>query len=133
MQAGTDDDVAVLVPLLQDISRQVANSPRDLVIFSQVESPVLRWYLRDFAGFEHGPALPVDTQADVIITPIEAEPTLPNDYFGADLGLEQREVPNVGPVMVSDALKWWLFRESTAATDNRRVVVWVRSDLARPE
>jgi len=42
-------------------------------------------------------------------------------------------VPNVGPVMVSDALKWWLFRESTAATDNRRVVVWVRSDLARPE
>jgi len=133
VQAGTDDDVKMLIPLLQDISRQVANSPRDLVIFSQVESPVLRWYLRDFAGFEHGPALPVDTQADVIIAPIEGEPALPNDYFGADFGLEQREVPNVGPVMVSDALKWWLFRESTAATDDRRIVLWVRSDLARGE
>ena len=133
VQAGTDDDVKVLIPLLEDISRQLVNSPRDLTIFSQVESPVLRWYLRDFAGFEHGPALPIDTQADVIIAPIEGEPALPNDYFGADFGLEQHEVPNVGPVMVSDALKWWLFRESTAATDNRRVVVWVRSDLVRPE
>lgn len=131
--AGTDDDVAVMVDLLGGISRQVANSDRDLVIFSQVESPVLRWYLRDFAGFQAGPALPVNTQADVIIAPAESEPALPNDYFGADFGLEQREIPNVGPVLVSDALKWWLFRESTAATENRRVVVWVRSDLAAPQ
>ena len=131
--AGTDDDVAVMVNLLGGISRQVSNSDRDLVIFSQVESPVLRWYLRDFAGFQSGPALPVNTQADVIIAPVESEPALPNDYFGADFGLEQREIPNVGPVMVSDALKWWLFRESTAATENRRVVVWVRSDLAAPQ
>jgi len=131
--AGTDDDVAVMVNLLGGISRQVSNSDRDLVIFSQVESPVLRWYLRDFAGFQSGPALPVNTQADVIIAPVESEPALPNDYFGADFGLEQREIPNVGPAMVSDALKWWLFRESTAATENRRVVVWVRSDLAAPQ
>ena len=75
----------------------------------------------------------MDTQAAVIIAPIRGEPALPNACFGEDFGLEQREVPNVGPVMVSDALKWWLFRDSTAATDNRRVVVWVRSDLARPE
>lgn len=133
VQTGTDDDVSLLIPLLQDISRQLVNSPRDLTIASQVESPVLRWYLRDFAGFEYGPALPINTSADVIITPIDAEPSLPNDYFGADFGLERREVPNAGPVMVSDALKWWLFRESTAATDDRRIVLWVRSDLARAE
>lgn len=133
VQTGTDDDVSLLIPLLQDISRQLVNSPRDLTIAGQVESPVLRWYLRDFAGFEYGPALPINTSADVIITPIDAEPSLPNDYFGADFGLERREVPNVGPVMVSDALKWWLFRESTAATDDRRIVLWVRSDLARGE
>lgn len=133
VQTGTDDDVTLLIPLLQDISRQLVNSPRDLTIAAQVESPVLRWYLRDFAGFEYGPALPINTSADVIITPIDAEPSLSNDYFGADFGLERREVPNVGPVMVSDALKWWLFRESTAATDDRRIVLWVRSDLARAE
>ena len=133
VQAGTDDDVKVMVDLIAGISRQVVNSERDLIVFSQIESPVLRWYLRDFIGFQAGPALPVNAVADVVIAPVEGEPVLPSDYFGADFGLEQREVPNVGPVMVSDALKWWLFRESTAATENQRVVVWVRSDLAQPD
>lgn len=133
VQAGTDDDVRVMIPLLESISRQVTNSERDLSIFSQVDSPVLRWYLRDFIGFQSGPALPANASADVIITPADVEPALPSDYFGADFGLEQREIPNVGPTVVSDALKWWLFRESTAATEGRRVIVWVRSDLARPE
>ena len=131
--SGTDDDVPVLVSLLTDLSRQLSNSAVDLAIFSQVDSPVLRWYLRDFTGFTIGPALPVNINADVVITPAGTDPVLPNDYFGADFGLQQTEVQNTGPVVPSDVLKWWLFRESTAVTDDQRVVMWLRSDLARPE
>ena len=127
---GSTNDVAVMIDLLGDVSRQVKNSNRDLIIFSQVESPVLRWYLGDFVGFQSGPALPVNTTADVVITPAGSDPALPADYFGADFGLTQRDPLAAGPGTVSDVLKWWLFRESTAVPDTQRVVVWVRSDLA---
>jgi hypothetical protein len=127
--AGTDDDTRVLTELLGRVSRQTVNSERDLSIFSQVDSPVLRWYLRGFPGYRAGAALPLDTQADVVITPADAEPALPNDYFGADFGLEQSEVPTQ-PTGMADALRWWLFRESTAPVETQRVVVWIRSDLA---
>jgi len=131
--SGTDDDVPVMVNLLDGIAWQTANSNRDMTIFSQVDSPVLRWYLRDYANFSVGPALPLNTTADVIITPAGAEPSLPNDYFGADFGLLQSEMPGDEPVVPSNVLKWWLFRESAAPTDNQRVILWVRSDLARAD
>ena len=130
---GVDDDARVLVDLLTGASLQMANSDRDLIVFSQVDSPVLRWYLRAFPGFAAGPALPINTAADVVITPAEIEPALPNDYFGADFGLLQREIPGTGPATLTDRLRWWLFRESSAPLEVERVVVWIRSDLLQGE
>lgn len=129
--AGTDDDVPVLTDLLRGVSLQTSNSNRDLEIFSTVESPVLRWYLRDFGGFRDGPALPLETQAAVIITPADAEPQATSDYFGADFGLVQRDLPgDPGRPTTADVLRWWLFQESFMPVEQQRVVVWLRSDLA---
>lgn len=130
---GVDDDMRVLVNLLTSASLQMANSDRDLIVFSQVDSPVLRWYLRAFPGFAAGPALPLNSQADVVITSAESEPALPNDYFGADFGLRQREMPGAGPATLTDRLRWWLFRESSTPLEVERVVVWIRSDLVQGE
>lgn len=130
--AGTDDDVPVMVDLLRNTSLQTANSDHDLEIFSTVESPVLRWYFRNYERFAAGPTLPLQAQPAVIITPADAEPQATSDYFGADFGLEQRDVAAdaLGPPAAADVLRWWLFRESFAPVEQRRVVVWVRSDLA---
>jgi len=133
---GTDDDVPRLVGLLERISREVANSDVDLSVFSAVDSPVLRWYFRAFERFESGPALPIDSQADVVITAGDSEPQLPNDYFGADFGLEQHEVTGVGltseggGAVVDQVLRAWLFHHSSVPVEQQRIVVWVRSDLA---
>ena len=129
VETGVDDDTRVLIDLLTSASLQMANSDRDLIIFSQVDSPVLSWYLRGFPGYATGPALPVNSQADVVITPAEIEPALPNDYFGADFGLLQREIPGAGPATLTERLRWSLFRESSVPLEVERVVVWVRSDL----
>jgi hypothetical protein len=130
---GTDDDVSFMVDLLARVSRQTVNSERDLSIFSLVDSPVLRWYLRDYTGFQVGSTLPFNAQPDVVIAPLDAQLELPNDYFGADFGLQRREMAVVETFQPGAALKWWLFRESDAPLDVERVVVWVRSDLAGQE
>jgi hypothetical protein len=122
-----------MLELLLRASRQAANSDRDLAVFSLVDSPVLRWYLREFDNYGAGPALPLDDPPDVIITPVDVLPELPADYIGADFGLERRETPVAGSSTPEEALKWWLFRESNAAVDEQRVVVWIRSALAAGE
>lgn len=127
---GTDDDARVMADLLARVSRQTVNSDRDLDVFSLVESPVLRWYLRDFAGYRAGSALPVTATPDAVIAPAGADPVLYADYFGADFGLTQREPAAAGRAPVGDVLKWWLFRESAAPLETERVVLWLRSDLA---
>jgi hypothetical protein len=133
---GTDDDVPVMLELITGISRQTAKADNDLEIFSLIESPVLRWYFRDFARFQAGAALPVNAQAPVILAPADQQPALPSDYFGADFGLMQRDVTDAvtSPLSigarVADLLRWWLFRESTAPIEQERLILWIRSDLA---
>ncbi|MCB0000356.1 MAG: glycosyltransferase family 39 protein, partial [Anaerolineales bacterium] len=48
VQTATDGDIRLLVQLVQDVSRQGAGSDSDLELFSAVDSPLLRWYLRPF-------------------------------------------------------------------------------------
>ena len=128
---ATDDDVQLMADVVRSASWQLANSGRDLRIFSMVESPALDWYMRDYVGYQSGAAVPLELRADVVITPLGAELALPDDYFGTDFALTQHKIPDAGPATLSDRLKWLLFRDSTAPTETERVVLWVRSDLAR--
>ncbi len=136
---GTDDDVPRLMNLLGRVSRQAANSNTDLEIFSTVDSPVLRWYFRHFGRFMTGATLPVDAAAAVVVTPNDAQPQLPSDYFGADFGLEQHEVADAplftagGGAALAETLNAWLFHKSTTPLVQQRVVVWLRADLATAE
>ena len=138
--AGTDDDVPVLVELLGRVSRQATNANSDLDVFSTVDSPVLSWYFRHFDRFTTGETLPVDGVSDVVVTTGNAQPQLPNDYFGADFVLEQREAQvadqlsdlGIGAA-VNEALHVWLFHEPHVPLEQQRVVVWIRSDLATAE
>jgi hypothetical protein len=132
--------VPVLVDLLGRVSRQLTNADGDLDVFSTVDSPVLRWYIRNFDRFTTGAALPVDTATAVVVTADDAQPQLPNDYFGADFGLEQRDAAadellagQSLAVAAGDVLRDWLFHESNAPVEHQRVIVWIRADLATAE
>lgn len=75
----------------------------------------------------------------MVITADDDPPQLPNDYFGADFGLEQHEVTDVGltgeggGATVDQVLRAWLFHRSSVPVEQQRIVVWVRSDLATAE
>jgi predicted membrane-bound mannosyltransferase len=126
---GTDDDVLVLTALLRDISRQLTGGDHDVEIISLADSPVLRWYLRDYEAAQFADSLPLGAGTPVIVAPVEADLRLATDYLGADFGLRQTRVEPPTPFSLSDALKWWLFRESATPLNTERVILWVRSDL----
>lgn len=132
--SATDDDVRLLVGTLADISRQISGSEYDAAITSAVDTPLLRWYLRDFRQVTYTAGVPAAAQ-DVIIAPENAELALTSDYRGMDFGL-LRTCPN--PIVTTtnnamlDTLRWWLFQESPACGTTDRVIVWLRGDLITP-
>jgi hypothetical protein len=128
---ATDDDVRVLTDLLREVSRQATNSDFDLAIFNAVDTPVLRWYLRDYKQAQFGNTIPANAAYEVIINPAEqTELALNSPYLGTDFGLARVSLqPQPGPSAALDALRWWLFHESTTIVNQEQVILWIRSDL----
>ncbi len=132
---ATDTDVLWLTNTLKDISRRANNSDYDIPLFSAVDTPVLRWYLRDFREVAFGQTLPLGARYAIIITSAEnSEPALGDDYLGGDFGLLRgktaEEYLSATPLL--DALRWVLFHESTRETREERIILWVRADVASP-
>jgi hypothetical protein len=131
---ATDDDVQHLTNTLIDISRKVNNSDNGLSLFSAVDSPILRWYLREFSQAEFGHAIPIGARAEVIITQADLiEPALGDDYLGGDFGLYRSESVESysSPTPTLDAMRWALFHESPRGAAEERVILWVRADVAQ--
>lgn len=136
VQQAADDELPVLLDTIEKISQSATNSNNDVQLFSAVDSPVLRWYLRDFDQGQIGETLPPVAQYDLIITPVEAEePLLGSDYLGGDFGLliSGTEPAPVSSTPITDTLRWWLFHESSAPVVEERIILWVRTDLANNE
>ncbi len=133
---ATDDEVPVLIETIEKISQSATNSGTDLRLFSAVDSPVLRWYLREFKQVQIGHTLPPDAQHDAIITHADLlEPSFGSDYLGGDFGLlvYETDAEQLSSTPVTDTLRWWLFHESAAPISEERIILWVRSDLAYNE
>jgi 4-amino-4-deoxy-L-arabinose transferase-like glycosyltransferase len=126
VEQATDDEVGLLA----------TNSDGDIPIFSAVDSPVLRWYLRDFGRAQFGQTLPPGAQYEVIISPAAViEPAFGDEYLGGDFGLLRAETAesSLSPTPLLDALRWSLFHESPRGVTEERVILWVRADLAHPQ
>lgn len=132
--SAADDEVPLLMRTLTNLSRNVTNAESDLDVFVTEDSAVLRWYLREFHAARFGSALPADTQASVIITPlVDEQPRLASDYLGSDFGIERNKesLTALPPSPIVDTLRWWLFHESARPIPEKRVILWVRADLAQ--
>ncbi len=130
VRQGTDADVRLFRQISQQLALQHTNSRSDLTIFSTIDSPVLRWYLREFPRYEVGTTLPDTPTAQLMITGTDA--AAPANYLGTQLGLLRLRAPEAGyEGDILTTLRWWLFRESLAPFNQQRMTVWLRADLAR--
>lgn len=128
---GTDNDVNDMVATMQEVSLQVANSNRDVAIFSLVDTPVLRWYLRDFPDLEFGETIPSNRNPQVLITyQADAEAAASNyvgtqfDLLRATLGAEETNYQG----NITDMIRWWVFHESTMPMRETNITIWLRAD-----
>ena len=136
VQTATDDDIRLLLQMVRDVSRQGAGSDSDLELFSAMDSPLLRWYLRPFLRAQFGTAVPAVATQPLIITPAsQTEPSFGSDYLGTDYAYLRPDVPVTlanSSSPLADTLRWWLFHTSPLPIPEERLIVWVRSDVGQP-
>jgi hypothetical protein len=128
---AADNEAPLLAETLHQVSRQTGYGDDGLPVLAAVDSPVLRWYLRDFTRLQIGEAVPPNTAIEVIITPAGgAELALPVDYTGTDFGLLRPETPHL--LAGLDSLRWLFYHQSPVTMNEERVILWLRTDLVIP-
>ncbi len=127
---GSDAGVLALTDVIEDLSWQMSRSDRDVSILSAVDTPVLRWYLRDYVNAEIGKAAPLNPSQTLILTAAAEPTTLGQSYMGADFVLTRtepaEETLSVSPTL--DILRWWLFHYSLETPAQERVILWVKTE-----
>lgn len=132
VDSAADDDLRMLAQLIREVSWQSTGSPHDATILAAVDTPSLRWYLREFPNAIFGQTIPPGAGEHVIITEAGETVLAPGeDYLGADLTLERSGAlqPPPAPLTITDTLRWWIFHEHPAAFTAEKIILWVRNDV----
>ncbi|MDJ0756989.1 MAG: glycosyltransferase family 39 protein [Ardenticatenaceae bacterium] len=127
MVSSTDDELSLLIDATVNTAREVRGTERAVSLFSALDHPLLRWYLRDFDRAEFGSAVPVQATFDLIIAPDEADPSFGTEYLGTDFGFLICEC--YSPAGWLENMRWFFFTEGPPPVDEQRLVLWLRSDL----
>ncbi len=109
-----------------DISTRNNSDPQSIEIVVQgLDSPALRWVLRDDSNAIFSDTLPVDAKPDMIVTADQPGLSQPAEYSGQDFTWE--EAPNWSILLPKEWLRWFAFK--TAPSEKTSIILWVRSDL----
>ena len=125
---ASDDELPLLATTIREVSRQTKNADNELEILMTIDSPALRWYLRDFDNLVVDAALPRTINSEALITPMESNPSLETGYVGADFGYHRPDTEHI--LTVPAALQWWFFHQSAVTVSEDRAIFWLRADLA---
>lgn len=130
VQTSTDNDLRMLADLARELSWQSNGSGDSVDLLVALDTPALRWYLRDFSNAVYGETVPPGVDHAVIITPVGEETIAPGeDYLGADLGFSHTGVTMEARPTLGDTMRWWLFHEHPATITGDQLILWVRNDV----
>ena len=124
---AADDELPLLLESLSEVARETRGSDDAVEIYSSVDHPLLRWYLRDLDGIRYVDTLPSGAIPDMAITPILTDPAFGSDYIGTDFGLVRSN--NDSLLTNASMIRWLLFAQSFQEIPEERVVLWLRADL----
>ena len=128
VEVGTAADIRQLAAIAADTSSQIARSERGASLYLGLDSPALRWYLRDFEQIALGSGPPALADSDLVVVAVDSAGLFQADYLGADFAYEVSAPPVVEPLNLQRLLRWWLLHSSDQAVEQQRVVLWVRGD-----
>jgi len=111
---------------LRDLSNWATGMQNSIDILSLVDTPSLRWFLRDYPNARFSSAIDRDNLPDVLITRLEAEtPGVSETYRGQDF--VWWTLPGWSGGIPPDFIRWLTFRR--APITYQYIILWARNSL----
>jgi hypothetical protein len=125
---ATANDMQRFDRVLDTVSAEKTGAATDLKLISTVDSPVLRWTMRDMPNASFGAGIPPAAQFDAVLTPADAAQPFAGDYLSMPFVLRNTRVEplNIAEMNVADVLRWWFFHDGSVATEQEAITLWVR-------
>lgn len=119
-------DADLLQTTLLDLSKYKSGQPDQVqVSMVGIQSPALRWLLRDLQDVQYTDGIPAAETPDVIITDAQTQPGQVSTYRGQDFHWELKPVWN--QMSGVDWAKWLVYREYSRQSS--LMILWARTDL----
>jgi len=111
---------------LIDLSNRNTGLARDIGIVSVVDSPSLRWVLKDYPNAHFSAALAAEETPPILLTALEGDvPSIAATYRGQDF--VWRTWPGWTGVFPEKFIEWLTFRKAPVTSE--KIILWARSDL----
>ena len=120
--------VLFFVPLKGIITHNFEPAERHfgIDIVSEIDTPAMRWLLRNFPKASYSSLPNMDGTDSLLITPQAQEsPALASSYRGQSF--VWKTFPGWPGVLPEDFIRWLNYREAPLFQEN--IILWVRSDL----
>jgi predicted membrane-bound mannosyltransferase len=128
---GTAPSVRTLTDVLEVASQRATGTEHDISLTVATDTPVLRWYLRDFARVSWVDALRPDYVTQAVITLAEEDqPLLGDSYLGTDFPMREEEPAAPSIRSVGRSLRWLFHRQGPTPQLAGHIVLWLREDVA---
>jgi len=119
-------DVDLLDKTLHDLSINKSGQVNSLqVSVVGIQSPTLKWILRDFSNVQYSDRISMQESPDIILTNDQTQPGQISTYRGQDFVLSVQ--PAWSQMIGSNWSNWLVFRE--APQETARIILWARTDL----
>jgi hypothetical protein len=99
-------------------------TPLEIAV-SEVDTPSMRWVLREEAPVYFASYLPTSSEPGILITDVQEMPEISSSYRGQDLVWSREILWN--EMSAFDYLKWLITRD--APTAFKEIIIWARMDL----
>jgi hypothetical protein len=120
------NETDIFMQTIGDLSEWTTGFRQNIDVVASVNTPSLRWALRDFPNARFVSEPPVSEMPSVIITRQDQQaPTLSASYRGQDFAWWT--FPGWSGALPQEFIPWLTFREGP--TQDQQVILWARSDL----
>lgn len=131
---GVSPDARLLRQTLQEAAYAAVGSATEIDLISQVDTPTLRWLLRDFTQVRYQSVIPVGDSPTAVLAPADQPPPLSEETVQTSFNLTRRLAadPLPGWRDIPAILRWWLFHDSPTDLEHETLTLWLkRSALSR--
>ena len=131
---AVDTDILLFEETLINLYANQQVGPPTPQLFSTINTPLLRWYMRHFPNTTFGETMPPNPDYDFIISDnLVVTETVAQSYAGTQFDYLRRPVGLDAQETILHRWRWWFFRSAPQQDVAEKLILWVKPPAINTE